>query len=153
MSLKDRDWRDIIAGLVIIAIGLFWAIWAQNHYRIGTPTRMGPGWFPMYLGYVLAIVGALTAIPAFFRQGDRPTIDWRPMIWITASVLAFALTVKWIGLVPAIFLQIGLGVLADTKLGWVGTLILASLTAVACHFIFYVGLGVQLPPFIWPFSS
>lgn len=152
MSFKDKDWRDIIAGLLIIAIGLFWAIWAQQHYRVGTPTRMGPGWFPMYLGYVLAVVGVLITIPAFFRSGEKPVIEWRPVIWITASVLAFAGTVKLIGLVPAIFLQVGLGVLADTKLGWIGTLILASLTALFCHLVFYVALDIQLPPFIWPFS-
>ena len=152
MSFKDKDWRDIIAGLLIIAIGLFWAIWAANHYRVGTPTRMGPGWFPMYLGYVLAVVGVLVTIPAFFRAGEKAVIEWRPVIWITASVLAFALTVKWIGLVPAIFLQVGLGVLADTKLGIVGTLVLAALVALFCHLVFYVGLEIQLPPFIWPFS-
>jgi hypothetical protein len=152
MSLKEKDWRDIIAGLVIIAIGLFWAIWAAQHYRIGTPTRMGPGWFPMYLGYVLAVVGVLIAIPAFFRTGEKPFIDWKPMLWITGSVLAFAMTVKSLGLAPAIFLQIGMCVLADTKLGWTGTLILAACTAVFCHFVFYVGLEVQLPPFVWPFQ-
>jgi hypothetical protein len=150
----NRDWRDVIGGLVMIAIGLFWAIWAQEHYRLGTPTRMGPGWFPMYLGYVLAVIGALITLPAWFRQrqGDPVVIEWRPMIWITASVLVFAATVKWIGLTPAIFLQIGLCVLGDTKLGIVGTLILAALTAIACHLIFYVGLDVQLPPFVWPFQ-
>lgn len=151
MNLKDRDWRDIIAGLVLIALGLFWAIWAQQHYRIGTPMRMGPGWFPLYLGYTLAVIGVLIIIPALFRKGEKPVIEWRPMIWITASVLAFAATAKVLGLVPAIFLQIGLAVLGDTKLGVKGTLILAAFTALFSHLVFYVGLDVQLPPFIWPF--
>jgi len=98
------------------------------------------------------VVGVLIAIPAFFRTGEKPFIDWKPMLWITGSVLAFAMTVKSLGLAPAIFLQIGMCVLADTKLGWTGTLILAACTAVFCHFVFYVGLEVQLPPFVWPFQ-
>jgi len=154
MAIRNKDWRDIIAGVSMIAIGLFWAIWAQEHYRLGTTTRMGPGWFPMYLGYVLAVVGVLIMIPAFYREErvGAPVIEWRPMIWITLSVLGFALTVKWIGLAPAIFIQIALSVLGDTKLGIKGTLILAAFTAVFSHFIFYVGLEVQLPPFVWPFE-
>ena len=144
--------KDIIGGVLMIVVGLFFAIWAKTHYNIGVPSRMGPGWFPLHLGYLLAILGVIITIPALFRKGGGlEHVQWRPMFWLTASVIGFALTVKWIGLVPAVFIQVGLSVLGDTKLKLKGTIILASLTAFACHLIFYKGLDVQLPPFVWPF--
>ncbi len=155
LSLKERDWRDIVGGLLMVAFGLFVAIYAAEHYRLGTTTRMGPGWFPKHLGYLLAIVGALIALPAFFRKGDDEPFElaWRPLIWIVIGVVLFAATVNFLGLVPAIFLQIGASVLADTKLGIKGTLILAASTALAAYLIFVLALELNLQAFKNPFGE
>ena len=149
---NKKDWRDVLAGALMIAFGLFCTIYASQHYKLGTPTRMGPGFFPMYLGYLLVIVGAFIMVPAFFRKGEAMAFEWRTTFWITLGVLLFAFTVKFIGLVPAIFLQVGASVLADDKLGIRGTLILAACTALSAHLIFYVALEIQLQAFIWPFQ-
>ncbi len=148
-----RDYRDIIGGGVLLAFGLFCALYAQEHYKLGSPTRMGPGWFPMYLGYLLAILGALIMVPAFFRDGEPMDMQWRPMALITLGVLLFAAAVKTIGLAPAIALQVAVSVVADDKLGIRGTAILVACTATAAWLIFHVGLGLQLPAFIWPFEQ
>ena len=153
MSIKEKDWRDIIAGGLMLAFGLFCAIYAQQHYRLGTPTRMGPGWFPMYLGWGLAIIGVFIMLPAFFRSGEPIVINWRSLGIITLGVLSFAWLLKFVGLVPAVMVQIGISVLADDKLGIKGTLILAACTAAAAYVIFNLGLGLNLEPFIWPFSE
>src|SRR4051794_20512218 len=116
MVQLKRDWRDIIAGALMIAVGLAWAIWAQTHYRLGTATRMGPGWFPMYLGYALALVGAVITFPAFFRTGELGPVDWKPAIWLTVSTLAFSM-VRDIGMVPAVVIQVGLSIMADRQMG------------------------------------
>lgn len=112
---------------------------------------MGPGMFPMSLGFLLAGLGALIAIPAFFRQGTLPTIDWRPVIFVMAGVLIFALTVTRLGMVPAIILLTFAAVAADTKIGWRGAILLSIALSVIAYLIFRVGLGIVLEPFRWPF--
>jgi len=149
---RGKNPQDIAAGLLMIACGLFWGFWAYYNYRIGTPTRMGPGWFPMYLGFLLAFFGFVIMIPGFFRKGTFDKIQWGPAFWITAGVVAFAASVKVIGLTPASFLCLGLASLGDKKLTWKTYLILATLFSIAAHIVFYVLLEVQLPPFIWPFQ-
>ncbi len=148
-----RDYRDIIGGGIMLAFGLFCAIYAQEHYKLGSATRMGPGWFPMYLGYLLAILGAIIMIPAFFRKGEAIEMQYKATFLLTLGVFLFAATIKTIGLVPAVLLQMAVTVAADDKLGLKGAAILAASTTLAIYLIFEVGLGLGLAPFIWPFGE
>lgn len=149
--LYQRDGRDLIAGTLLISIGLFSALYASQHYPVGTVTRMGPGMFPATLGYLLAVIGALIAIPAWFRSGSLPKPERRPLFFVLLGTIAFALTVERIGVVPAIFLLTGLSVMADNKLGILGTLLLATALSIAAVLIFLVGLSIPIHPFVWPF--
>lgn len=149
--LYQRDGRDLIAGMLMIVIGVFSALYASQHYPVGTVTRMGPGLFPTTLGYLLAAIGALIAIPAWFRSGSLPKPEGRPLLFVLLGTLVFALTVERIGVVPAIFLLTGFAVLADNKLGIIGTLVLAAALSAAAVLIFLFGLGIPIQPFKWPF--
>lgn len=153
VQITGRDYRDIIAGAVMIVFGLFCAIYAQESYKLGTATRMGPGWFPQHLGYLLAGIGAILMIPAFFRKGEAIVINYKALVLLTVGIVLFAVAVKTIGLVPAIFLQVGVSVFAENKLRVKGTLILAACTALVTYLIFNVGLEINLPAFIWPFGD
>jgi hypothetical protein len=149
--MLDRDYRDLIGGFLLIVVGVWAGLHAASTFDLGTVNRMGPGMFPMSLGFLLAGLGALIAIPAFFRQGTLPTIDWRPAIFVMAGVLIFALTVTRLGMVPAIILLTFAAVAADTKIGWRGAILLSIALSVIAYLIFRVGLGIVLEPFRWPF--
>ncbi|MBX3661589.1 MAG: tripartite tricarboxylate transporter TctB family protein [Burkholderiales bacterium] len=149
--LRQKDGRDLIAGALLIAIGMFCALYAAHHYPLGSVSRMGPGMFPAVLGYVLAALGLLIALPAWFRRGSLPRPEFRPLFFVLLGTLVFALTVERIGVVPAIFLLTGLSVLADSKLGIIGTLLLAAALSAAAVLIFLFGLGIPIHPFVWPF--
>lgn len=151
MSDARRDYRDLIAGGLLIVLGVASAWYAGTEYRLGAVSRMGPGMFPTALGVLMAIIGFFIALPAWFRRGTLPMPDFRPMFLVLASVLAFAVLVEWAGMVPAIFVLTGLAVLADNKLGVRATLVLASVLSFSTWLIFRVGLGIQLQPFVWPF--
>jgi hypothetical protein len=107
--------------------------------------------FPASLGFLLAGLGAVIALPALFRPGEMPTVDWRPMLVIMLGVLVFGLTVTRLGMVPAIVLLTLISVFADTKLRLVGGLILSVALSLIAYLIFRVGLGIVLEPFRWPF--
>jgi len=145
-----RDFRDLIAGIVLIVIGLF-GVYTSHNYPMGTVSRMGPGMFPTTLGYLLAVFGALIALPAWFRSGTVPVVEFRPLVFILLAAVAFALTVEVFGVVPAIFLLTGFAVLADNKLGIIGTIVLASVLSAGAVLIFLVGLSIPIYPFKWPF--
>jgi len=151
MNDAGRDYRDLIAGGLLIVVGVGSAWYAGTHYRIGEVSRMGPGMFPAALGVLLAVIGFFVALPAWFRRGTLPMPEFRPMFLVLASVIAFAVMVDWAGMVPAIFLLTGLAVLADNKLGVRSALVLAVVLSFSTWLIFRVGLGIQLRPFVWPF--
>jgi hypothetical protein len=146
-----RDYQDVLAGILLIVIGTGAAWHSYNSFPIGTVSRMGPGMFPMWLGMALTILGTLIALPAFFRAGTLPMPEKRPTFFVLAGVIVFALTVETLGLVPAIFLLTGLAVLADNKLGILGTIVLASCLSLMAWAIFLVGLSIPIQPFVWPF--
>ena len=53
-----RSAKDVLAGLTFIGFGLAFAAGATA-YDIGDPVRMGPGFFPLVVGGLLAILGGV----------------------------------------------------------------------------------------------
>ena len=54
--MKPRDRLDLTGGSLMVAVGLFAALYARQ-YEFGTLARMGPGFFPQVLGWVLVVLG------------------------------------------------------------------------------------------------
>lgn len=152
--MHSRDYRDIIGGSVLALIGLFAALNAGMNYELGTIMRMGPGMFPMGLGVILLAFGILIIIPALSRAGELPDVDYRQAVWILGSILVFAVTIRPIGLVPAILLQTVMCRQAEDdshRLNWWQTGVLAASLALLAVLVFPIGLGVPLNLFAWPF--
>jgi len=68
--------KDFWAGLMFIGFGLFAVVWSLTHYQMGTAVRMGPGYFPVMLGGLLAVLGA-----AVFAESllTRPSAESTPL--------------------------------------------------------------------------
>ena len=146
-----RDYRDILAGLFLIAVGAFVAFYSAMQYNLGTINRMGPGMFPMGLGVILCIFGVLVFVPALFRKGDLPKIEFRSAAAVLGSVAAFASMVDPFGLIPAITLLTIVAALGDNKLGVVNVLLLAAGLSLMSVLVFSVGLGMSVKLMNWPF--
>ena len=82
------------------------------------------------------------------RIAGRGGSAWRPVIFVTLSLVAFALTLERLGLVIAILLLIGIGALASRDLRPVETFIAALVLIALSWGIFIVGLGLTIP--VWP---
>ena len=67
--MKIRNEKDFWAGLMFIAFGVGFAIIARN-YQMGTAVRMGPAYFPTVLGGILAVLGLIVFVRAFFSNVD-----------------------------------------------------------------------------------
>lgn len=152
--MLSRDYRDIVAGAVLVAFGLFVGIYATWNYNLGTLRHVGPGMFPAMLGYVLAGLGAIVFAIALFRPGPGfsfPTPGYRHLIAVLSGLLAFALTIEPFGMVPAIFFLVGIVALADNRLNPVGVVTLAAVMSLASVLIFQIGLQLPIDSFNWPF--
>jgi hypothetical protein len=146
--VRIRSPSDFWCGLLFILVGIAFVVLARN-YRLGTPARMGPGFFPTILGGILAALGLTLAIPALLRDGDRLAFPrLRPMVAILIAIIVFALLLAPLGFVLAAAALILIAGLAEPELRpleHVGLTLFLIAFSVA---IFVVALG--LPMNLWP---
>lgn len=148
--MSHKDTHDIVGGLALTALGTFAAIYAQE-YEFGELNRMGPGYFPVALGVIVAVLGLFIAVPAFFRRGEPIHVEWKTFGLVMASLVVFALTLKVLGLMVATLLAVIIASLADRETRWKGRLIIALGVAAITYLVFIVGLTMVLP--VWPWSN
>lgn len=146
--MPSRLSRDLIGGVLLTMAGLFFALYARN-YGFGEAARMGPGYFPAILGWLLAVLGVLIALPAIRRVGDGAVVRWKNLAMVIAAVLFFAFALPVAGLVVTVAGTVLLGSLADNDITWRARLILAAIVPLLMVAVFVWGLGMNLPLFWW----
>ena len=91
MLIKSE--KDFFSGLMFTIVGGAFAFGATT-YNIGTGARMGPGYFPLLLGIVLAILGMIITAQALISGrpgGDKiGAFAWRPLCFIIGANLVYA---------------------------------------------------------------
>jgi hypothetical protein len=150
--------KDYYGGGLMIVVGLA-ATYAGWNYHVGTPAHMGPGFFPVAIGVLLAVAGAIIALgarsqpavvnePAGHGHGDGLP-DLRGGICILLGVLAFLLFGVYGGLVPATFAIVFISALGDRSNTVVQSLLLALAMCMVAIVVFWWGLQLQMPLFQW----
>jgi hypothetical protein len=143
-----RQYEDAISGIVLIAFAAF-ILWIARNYPIGTLSNMGPGWFPRAMCYIIISLGVIL-VAANLRtrlevteETDR--LRLRPLLFVTASIISFGLTLGVIGLLPAVLILIaiaGLAISGRSALEWV--LAVIGLEAMTLGMYYIVRLPVPL---------
>lgn len=146
MPAARRALKDILAGGIFIALGLAFAFGALA-YNIGTPLRMGPGYVPLVLGGLLAVLGVAVIVKSFIAgEGEEiGTPDWRAVILVTAALLFFGITVRGLGVVGALFGASLMAALARSQTSWKEALAIAIGITVLSVVIFIFALQLRLP--------
>ena len=156
--LGALDWgllarKDVLAGLMFMTVAVLGLVISHN-YPIGTALRMGTGYVPRLLCWVLLVLGAVILLQGMRDARAQTIFDgrslpaWRPVIFVAASLAIFALTLERLGLVIAILLLTGVGAVAARSLKPLETAIAAVVLIVLSWAIFIVGLGLTIP--VWP---
>ena len=141
---------DVLSGLLFIAIAAF-GLWASRNYPVGTALRMGTGYMPRLLCWLLLGLGVIVLLQGLRQQAAplRSSLQgWRAVLSVTAALVTFGLSIERLGLVLAILLLTGLGALATRALRPVETAIAALGLIVLSWAIFIFGLGLTIP--VWP---
>lgn len=153
-SFINKYNRDYYGGGLMLLFGVS-AIWAGMSYRIGSLVRMGPGFFPVALGVILALTGvaimigaaAAAAVPGEKEENLRP--EWRGWICISLSIVAFVILGEYGGLLPATFAVVFISALGDRQNTIKSALLLSIVMCALCVVIFWYALQVQFPLFRW----
>ncbi|WP_414475887.1 tripartite tricarboxylate transporter TctB family protein [Microvirga sp. M2] len=142
--------KDFASGLLYIILGVAFAV-ASYGYRMGTASRMGPGYFPFWLGVLMAIIGIMVAFGAIRLHAEPQKMEhWalRPLFIILASVLVFGLLLGTLGLVLSTVALIIGSSLASHEFTWRATLINTLVLIVFSLVVFVYALNLQFP--VWP---
>ena len=136
--------RDIGAGLIFIAIGVLFGLGSLG-LELGTPLRMGPGYFPLVLAGILVVLGLVILASGF----GHPTtgslaVPWRGLVLVLSAPVVFGLTVRVLGLVPAVMLVVLISSFASRRMSMLLALVLTVALTLFCVLVFSFGLGLPL---------
>jgi len=157
MSIKSQ--KDFFSGLLFMAIGIAFALGATR-YNVGTGARMGPGYFPLMLGILMAVLGAIIIFNSLIietEDGEKiGSWAWKPLFFILAANLVFgvllgglpSINVPAMGMIAGIYALTFIASLAGEKYSFKENLILATILAVMCYLGFIVLLKLQFQA--WP---
>jgi hypothetical protein len=140
--------KDLLSGLVFVGVGLFLLVEGRS-YELGTPLRMGPGYFPMLVGGSLSAVGLGLVVQGLVKGGEpAPRPARKPLLLVTASLVAFAFALSSLGLVLATVILIVLSRLAAPSATLKGTVAITAIMVVTGALVFRTIL--ELPLKLWP---
>lgn len=157
--MRIKSQKDFFAGLMFTIVGVAFALGATQ-YTVGSGARMGPGYFPLMLGIVLAILGAIVLFGALVTQtedGDPVgSIAWRPLGFIIGANVLFGILlgglpkigIPSMGLIVAIYGLTFVAALAGDEFKAKEVAVLATILAIGSYLAFVVLLKLQFP--VWP---
>ena len=147
--LRIRDIKDAGAGLMFAAFGVFAVTVAAMHFPIGSAFRMGPGFFPLIVGAVLILFGAILMGRSVVTEGSRiPRFRIRPLVGVLFAILAFAATIESYGIIVAACALVVLCRAGGWDFSWRESLVLGVVLAALSVGIFVFGLS--MPFRLWP---
>ena len=159
--MKIKSQQDFWAGLMFIGFGLFFIIFALGTpefidrivgtkliagYQMGSSVRMGPAYFPVVLGGLLAALGLLVLFDSIVEEGPRiAKFHFRPLLFIAVSSLAFAYLLKPLGLALASAALIFISAYGGHEFKWKEVAIMTVVLVIFSVLVFVKGLVLPFP--------
>ncbi len=145
--MNIRNQKDFGAGIMYMVIGLFFTILATQ-YQMGTAAKMGPGYFPFWLGLLMTALGLLILVKSLSAKAaieKIPKFDWKIIGMITGSVVLYGILLPTMGFIVAIAVLVFMSASASHEFHWKGTLVNAIVLIVFTYSVFVLGLKLQFP--------
>jgi hypothetical protein len=146
--MRIRSPKDLYAGALFLAFGVGFA-WVARSYPLGTLRHMGPAYFPVVLGVIMAVLGILVAARAVTVDNPAPVrLVLRPLLLLLAGAVLFAVMIRGVGLVAALAGLVFVSALGGSEFRIREVIILWVALSILSVAIFIYGLG--LPFKMWP---
>jgi hypothetical protein len=143
--LKVRSPQDFGSGVVIILLGLA-GVYFGSDLTMGTAGRMGPGYFPRLLSWMIVAIGLFVGFRSFLIDG--PPIDppkYRPLGFVLASIVIFGYMMAYVGLAITAVVAVIVSAYARPKVNLLETIIFGICLSIGTVLVFVYGLGQPLP--------
>lgn len=148
--MRIRSQQNFWSGIMFLVLGIGFATVASQ-YQMGTAARMGPGYFPFWLGVVLALLGVGITLGSISPKAEPTTIarfDWRAAGLIVGTVVLYAVLMQPLGIYLATFILVLSSSFASHEFSWKVAIANAIALTVFVHIAFVKGLGLIFP--LWP---
>ena len=157
--MKIKSQKDFYAGLMFVITGAAFGGGATS-YTLGDGARMGPGYFPLLLGVLLAAIGLYVTVESLLVQPDEDgqigAWAWRPLGFIIGANIVFGLCIGGLpklgipslGLIVGIYALTFISSLASHEHRNKAVFFLATFLAILSYLAFVYLLKLQFP--VWP---
>jgi hypothetical protein len=129
---------------MFIAFGLT-ALYFGRNLATGTTVRMGPGYVPHMLSYIMLVLGFIIAALALVYGGEPAEAPkWKPITMVTIGIVVFALLFETTGMFPALVALILIASWGGDEFKlWevIGNIIVLT---ILCILVFKVGLSMNI---------
>jgi hypothetical protein len=144
----QADRKEMAAGAFLLAVALFFFLYAIRTLPMGSSFQMGPGYLPIVLSVLLALLGMLTLVHSLGRASSAfGAVSWRGVVLTTAASVSFATTIPRFGLVPAVLVAVLLSAYSSRRMTIRLALSLALGLALFCALIFRYALELPVQLF------
>jgi hypothetical protein len=129
---------------MFIAFGLV-ALYFGQKLALGTTVRMGPGYVPRMLSFILLGLGGLICVVALVTSSEtveRP--KWKPITMVTLGIVCFALLFERAGLLPALVVLVLIASAGGEEFKLTEVIGNMVVLAIMCTLVFKVGLGMNI---------
>lgn len=145
--MEVRNQRALVSGALFFIIAVIYLVIGWE-YNPGTAARMGPGYFPRMLGFLLAGLGVLIMLGAVRPSAEREKLErWnlKPLLLIAASIAIFAYLLPRMGLIIALAAMLTIAGFASREFTWRGSIISTIVLILMAVAAFHYGIGLQMP--------
>jgi hypothetical protein len=143
--MRIRAPKDFWSGVMFCAFAAVGILTASG-YSLGTAGKMGPGYFPLLLGGVLGMLGAILIARSLTLEGEPlPRMQILPLVVLAAAVCLFGLMIERFGLIAALAVLTLLSAWAGPQFRWKEAVALAAALTAFSIGVFVYALGLALP--------
>ncbi|MEW5423230.1 tripartite tricarboxylate transporter TctB family protein [Amorphus sp. 3PC139-8] len=147
--------REYSAAAVVVAFGVGLASVSAT-YPLGSMFRPGPGFVPLGIGCLIALLGLVIAAETWVgsRRTDEGPADegmsgpdvfaWRSALSVAIGMVAFAALVDRAGYVPATIALVFISSLGEARRNWWAVGFVAAFMALFGSLLFIWGLGLPV---------
>lgn len=141
--------KDFLSGLLFVGFGV-WGVALSFGWRMGTASRMGPGYFPQMLSWGIIALGVILIVRGLMVSYNErvESAKFRPFALILLAIVTFGVLAERIGMVFSLLIMLAIGGAACLDSRWKEVAISAIVLTAFAVAVFKYGLELPIP--VWP---